>query len=178
MQYFKEIDMDKITNNIWLGNICSATNVKNLKRLGIQKVLSVMENPAPKYKKEDNIKHGILKVADSPDQNLIQYFGNCLKFINGEENILVHCMGGCSRSPTFVIAYIMWKYMLSYNDAFEYVNSKRPFIFPNKGFKIQLKLFETLLIDNNYDLNKIDFNHIFVPDKVYNYYLKNCNIFI
>ena len=44
-------------------------------------------------------------------------------FINGEENILVHCMGGTSRSPTFVIAYIMWKYNLPYKKAFELVNS-------------------------------------------------------
>lgn len=178
MQDFKEKDMDKITNNIWLGNISSATNIKNLKRLGIKKVLSILENPVPKYTREDNIKHGILKVVDSPEQNVIQYFGNCLRFMNGEENILVHCMGGCSRSPTIVIAYIMWKYMLSYNKAFEFVNRKRPFIFPNNGFKEQLKLFETLLIKNNYDLNRINFNHIFWSDKVYNYYLNNINVFI
>ena len=178
MEGFTEIDMDKITNNIWIGNIASAKNIDNLKRLGIQKVLSVMENNAPKYRWEDNITQGIVKVADSPDQNVIKYLGNCIKFINGDENVLVHCMGGSSRSPTFVIAYIMWKYMLSYKDAFEFVNRKRPFIFPNSGFKQQLKMFETLLIVNDYDLNRIDFENIFWPDKVYDYYLNNYNLII
>ena len=31
---------------------------------------------------------------------------------------------------------------------------------PNIGFKKQLKIFEELLILNNYDLNKIDFKNI------------------
>ena len=177
MEGFTEIDMDKITNNIWIGNLGSALSVNNLKKLGITKTLAVMENTAPKYKNEDSIKQKIVKVADSPEQNVIQYFGECISFIDGKENILVHCMGGASRSPTFVIAYIMWKYTLSYNNALELVNQKRPFIFPNDGFKEQLKLFETLLIQNNYDLDRIDFKNIFWPNKVYNYYFKNYNLF-
>ena len=176
MQCFTKTDMDKITNNVWIGNIGSALNTTNLKRLGITKTLAVMENTAPTYSIEDNILQRIVKVADSPLQNVIQYFGDCINFINGEENILVHCMGGASRSPTFVIAYIMWKYTLPYNNALELVNQKRPFIFPNDGFKEQLKLFESLLIQNNYDLNRIDFKNIFWSDKVYNYYLNNYNL--
>ena len=31
---------------------------------------------------------------------------------------------------------------------------------PNDGFKDQLKLFEKLLVDNNYDIDKINFSEI------------------
>ena len=166
---FSEIDMDKITNNIWIGNIASANNINNLKSLGIKKILTVMENNPPKYNKEDDLIQRIIKVEDSPDQNVIKYFGECINFLNGEENALVHCMGGSSRSPTFVIAYIMWKYMLPFNDAFEFVKKKRIYIFPNDGFKEQLKIFELLLIENNYDLDKINLSNIIWSDKEFNY---------
>ncbi len=47
-----------------------------------------------------------------------------------------------SRSPTIVIAYIMFRYGMSYIDAFKYVQSLRPIINPNRAFCKQLKMFE------------------------------------
>ena len=172
MQYFSNIDMDRITNNIWIGNFASAKSINHLKKLGISKILTVIENAAPKYSREDNLWQYIVKVADSPQQNIIQYFGECIGFIEGKENTLVHCMGGSSRSPTIVLAYIMWRYKLPFNEAFEFVNSKRPFIIPNDGFKEQLKIFESLLIENNYDLSRIDFRNIFWDYNIYKYCLQ------
>ena len=172
MDYFSTIDMDKITNNIWLGNIASAKSIINIKSLGISKILSVLENEAPKYNREDNLWQYIIKVEDSPQQNIIQYFGESIGFIEGDDNILIHCMGGSSRSPTIVLAYIMWKFRLPFNEAFEFVNSKRPYIIPNDGFKEQLKIFEQLLIENNYDLTRIDFKNIFWDYNIYKYYLQ------
>jgi len=172
MQNFSNIDMDRITNNIWLGNISSAKSINNLKKLEISKILTVIENVAPNYKREDNFWQKIVKVADSPDQNIIRYFGECIGFIEGDENVLVHCMGGSSRSPTIVIAYIMWRYMLPFNEAFEFVNSKRPYIFPNDGFKEQLKIFEALLIENEYDLSRIDFNSLHWDYNLCKYYMQ------
>ena len=54
----------------------------------------------------------------------------------------------------------MWKAHCSYYDAYFFVKSRRPFIDPNDGFLRQLKIFEDLLKNNEYDLNKIDFNSI------------------
>ena len=73
---------------------------------------------------------------------------------------MVHCIIGSSRSGTIVIAYIMWKQKMKYEDAFNFVKNKRKIVNPNKGFKEQLKFFEDLLIKNDYDLNKIDFNDL------------------
>lgn len=48
---------------------------------------------------------------------------------------------GVSRSAAVVIAYIMEKYGLCYEEAFALVKAKRRFISPNIGFVAQLKLF-------------------------------------
>ena len=72
-------------------------------------------------------------------------------------------MCGISRSSTIVIAYLMWKTQATYNEAYFFVKNRRKFIPPNDGFVQQLKIFEKLLKDNNYDLNKIKFDKIKWP---------------
>ena len=93
-------------------------------------------------------------------ENLIKYFGECINFIDGDEKVLVHCMAGASRSATIVIAYIMWKQKKTFKDALDFASKKRSSVYPNIGFKDQLTLFEKLLKENDYDLNKINFKEI------------------
>ena len=152
--------MDKITENVWLGNIEAAININNLKKEGITKVLCLMDYGATTYAEEDKLNQKIFEISDIPTQNIIKYFGKCFDFIKGNEKILVHCMAGASRSATVVIAYVMWSQKKSYDEAYKMVSEKRSCIFPNDGFKDQLKMFEKLLTENDYDLNKIDFDNI------------------
>ena len=63
-------------------------------------------------------------------------------------------MAGVSRSATIVIAYLMWKKKMKFDEAFSFVQKKRTIV-PNYGFKQQLKLFEKELEKNEYDINKI-----------------------
>ena len=160
MKCFINRDMDQITDNLWLGNYEAANNIDNLKKEGIKKILCVMDFSAPEYKEEDKFNQKIIKIVDIPTQNILQYLGECLNFIKGEEKILVHCMAGASRSASIVIAYIMWAQKLSYLEALSFVGNKRSSVFPNLGFREQLQKFEKLLKDNDYDLDKIDFKNI------------------
>ena len=159
MSYSYHNEMDQITDTIYLGNFEASRNKKNLKSEGIRKVLSIMDY-APQFGLEDNITQKIIEVIDTPTTNIIQYFGECLHFMEGKEKVLVHCWSGASRSSTIVIAYVMWKWKLSAEDAMNYVFLKRTGILPNPGFKQQLKLFEKLLRDNQYDIDRIDFYFI------------------
>ena len=152
-------DMDKITENIYFGNMYSAININNLKKEGIKKILSIVELPKINYE-EENITQKLIKIFDMPNRNIIKYFGECLNFMEGEEKILVHCRNGTSRAATIVIAYVIWKQKMNYEDAYNFVKIKRKHIGPNNGFKEQLKIFENLMVKNNYDLNKIDFDNI------------------
>ena len=47
--------------------------------------------------------------------------------------ILVHCMAGVSRSPTFVASYLMRDHGMDINEALKIVSDAR-FIYPNDGF--------------------------------------------
>ena len=153
-------DIDEIIDNLYLGNFSASENIQQLKDLGIKKVLSVVDfNDFPNYK-DENIIHKSVEVSDFDYQNIIQYFGECLNFIKGEEKILVHCMAGASRSATIVIAYLMWIQKMKFDDALNFVKSKRPIVYPNDGFQKQLKIFEKLLEDNNFDIDKINFSEI------------------
>ena len=152
--------MDQITDKVWLGNASHSRNISLLKQNGITKVLTVMNNPPHTYKESDGINLKYINIYDKPRENIIQYFGDCIKFIEGNESVLVHCIHGKSRSATIVVAYLLWKEKMSLDDALTFVNQKRSMAVPNIGFKKQLQLFEELLKINNYDLNKIDFKNI------------------
>ena len=153
-------NFDEIEEGLYLGNCSAAEDITGLKEKGIKKILTVMDQEGPKYIKEDGFIHKKFDIIDFSSQNIIQYFGECLHFIKGEEKVLVHCMAGASRSATIVIAYLMWIKKMAFNDALNLVQGKRRIVFPNYGFRQQLKMFEKLLKDNDYDIDKINFKEI------------------
>ena len=162
VKYFLENykDLNEIEENLWLGNSYAAGDIKDLKEKGITKILSVMNVNPNKYNKEDGFKHKTIEIMDMNHANIIQYFGECFNFIKGDEKILVHCAAGASRSATIVIAYLMWKNKMKLDESLKFVQKKRSIVCPNTGFKEQLKMFEKLLIENDYDINKINFKEI------------------
>ena len=162
-------DIDEIIDNLYLGNLEAARNVTKLKELGIKKVLSVFEGYWPKYEESDNISHKIINITDYSNINIIKYFGECLNFIKGEEKVLVHCYAGSSRSASIVIAYLMWNKKMSFKEALNFVHNKRASVYPKPGFQDQLELFEKILKENDYDIDKIKFEEIKWEPK--NYYM-------
>ena len=162
-------DIDQITDTIYLGNMLCAFNKKKLKEIGIKKVLTVMNDFGNHYNKNEFI-HKKIDVEDSFKTNIIQYFKECLFFMDGNDKVFVHCAAGMSRSPTVVIAYIMWKNKIFLNDAIKIVKNKRRLISPNENFMNQLKIFEKLLIENDYNIDNVNFKKIKINDN-------NCAIF-
>ena len=157
-------DINQITDTIYLGNIESAFNIKKLKDLGIKKVLTVMSAFGNHYP-ENTFIHKSIEIDDDYESNIIQYFKECLLFIDGYDKVFVHCAAGMSRSATIVIAYIMWKKKIFLSEAIKFVKEKRPIISPNLNFMKQLELFQDLLIKKDYDINKINFKKIKINNK-------------
>lgn len=77
-------------------------------------------------------------------QNLIPYFPEAKQFIDmaleRRGRVLVHCNSGISRSPSFVVAYVMMSQRWGFQEAFSFVQNKRFCMNPNEGFKYQLKV--------------------------------------
>ena len=153
-------EIDEIIENLYLGDLYGAKNIEKLNKLGIKKVLSIMNGYFPEYKESDNINHKKLFLYDYDKQNIIKYFGECFDFIKGDDKILVHCASGASRSATIVIAYIMWTKKMPCKEALDFVHKKRQIVRPNPAFKDQLEIFEKELIEKNYDIDKIKFDEI------------------
>ncbi|GFG38883.1 hypothetical protein Cfor_02190 [Coptotermes formosanus] len=141
-------NLDCIEPGLFIGNLTAATDVVVLELHRINHILTVDSCPLPrKITMLPGIKTKFLQVTDTPREDLLTHFENTSEFIKaGQEQgvVLVHCYFGVSRSATVVVAYIMKKYELSFEDALERLKSKRRFVGPNPGFISQLRLYETM----------------------------------
>jgi protein-tyrosine phosphatase len=59
--------------------------------------------------------------------------------IESGKQVLVHCREGISRSPAFIIAYLIKFKKMIYDDAYEFVNKHREKIALNFGFRDELQ---------------------------------------
>lgn len=142
--------------NLWLSGMIPANNVQLLKQNNIKYVLSLgvtVENQDP------SIEYLHLGLPDHPTFNMLTSLPECFFFMdqatkNGD-GLLVHCHLGQSRSPTVTLSYMMHKLQLDLDEAWYRVESQRRSIWPNIGFKIQLRCYERWK-DMNLDFAKLD----------------------
>lgn len=128
-----------IITNIYLGSQdCCEESV--LLEYSIRNVLSIGVEPSCKY---ENIQYKFVECLDLPETSIVKVLeDNCIPYINDSlsknENILIHCNAGVSRSSAIVIGYLILEHKLEYNDAYALVKQARPCIKPNVGFESQL----------------------------------------
>jgi protein-tyrosine phosphatase len=153
-------DFSQITENLFLGNVCSAfgcykTMQKDvLEALDIDLVISVLSEDEYEdfmIEREDLDGRDWIRLVLDDDENadISQYFfkvhAAISEAVKADKNILVHCAAGVSRSPSLVIAYLMIENRWSYDEAYDYVRKKRCFIYPNAGFVKQLLFLQKAL---------------------------------
>ncbi|XP_058796395.1 dual specificity protein phosphatase 15-like isoform X3 [Phymastichus coffea] len=136
--------MNKVLPGLYVGNYRDSKDAAQLERFEITHILAIHD--AARRLHSD--KHYLcILAADSPDQNLSQYFPICNDFIHSARlrggNVLIHCLAGMSRSVTLAVAYIMSTTDLSWKDALKVVRVGRAVANPNVGFQQQLEDFES-----------------------------------
>lgn len=62
--------------------------------------------------------------------------------ISTNNNILIHCMAGISRSVSLVTYFIMKKYCVPFDNAINFIKKKREIASPNHSFKSQLRQYQ------------------------------------
>lgn len=154
MSILESIDM--IVPHLYLTNWESSNDQEVLIKYNIRGVVTVETSDKPifvvNFYKNHNIKNLHIRLFDYPDQNISDYFDSSYQFINyfinRNENVLVHCRAGISRSTTIIVNYLLRK--LYENSLVKttpketllqiinYIRNKRPFINPNDGFIQQL----------------------------------------
>lgn len=88
------------------------------------------------------VQHLWIVVEDHPREDISMFFNSAYDFIDRhirEGNVLVHCRAGISRSSSIVIAYLIKKNKLDFQQALSLVRMERPIVHPNKGFTKQLR---------------------------------------
>ena len=142
---------EQITDKIYLGNEDTARDKVLLNKLNISHILICAEGCEPFF--PDLYKYKILYIDDAIDEDILSWLKEAFEFIDtAEKNIYIHCAMGISRSPSIVIAYLIYQNKMKFEEAYNFVKNKRKEISPNSGFQEQLKKFEKILIDNNYIL--------------------------
>jgi len=146
-RYEQRREMQEILPAIYLGPYSATRNLQELQQAGITHIVSLWDSSESRILKvhhPDHFKYLQLEISDAATQNLITLFPAVKQFIDRaiiEENgkVLVNCMSGISRSPAFVVAYLMEATGMEYEVVYRFVQNKRFCMNPNPGFKHQLE---------------------------------------
>lgn len=127
-----------ILPNLYIGNKCDAFSIEFMTERPTVIINCAKEIPKSPF----CIDYLHLELEDTHTQKLYPYFpiANAFidKHITAGTRVLVHCLAGISRSASIVIGYIMYRYNLTWEQAYERVKSNRSIIDPNFGFVCQL----------------------------------------
>ncbi|CAG2100458.1 unnamed protein product [Medioppia subpectinata] len=137
----------KIEDNLFLGDLKFATNTEELGSMAIKVIVSVLDFTFNETK-GSGITYYQFRVADGENEDVLTIFPETNQIISEcqakNQNVLVHCSAGVSRSPSVVIAYLMSKYRKPFAETMAQVRAIRRKIAPNPGFVRQLILYEEL----------------------------------
>jgi len=136
--------MSLIVDHLYLSPVVVSRDAAFFKSKKISHVLVAAKSLKQHF--PDVVTYHQLQLSDNPTANISKYFAECIRFlheaITKEKNVLVHCMGGISRSTSVVIAYIMFTLNLPFDKAYEFVKKQHGKTNPNPGFVSQLKKLE------------------------------------
>jgi len=150
-RYEMRRECQEILPGLLLGPFVASKSLETLRSLNITHIVCIRDakeafSVRPRF--PDNFTYLTLDVEDNEEQNLIRLFPQAKQFIDNAISqggrVLVHCNGGISLSPAFVVMFVMQHYQLSWEDALHMVQNRRYCISPNGGFLTQLKEYEAI----------------------------------
>lgn len=140
-----------LPKKLYLGGIHSASNEKKFKEYQISAILNC--SPGVKNYFEKTLLYKNLDIQDDVKHKIEDLFKEAHEFINDNKVVLVHCLGGASRSVTIVISYLMKYKGMTLQESYQMLKEKRFIIRPNIGFMRQLLDYEVEL----YGKESLDF---------------------
>ena len=128
-----------IIDNVYLGSSFNASNEDLLNDLKIKRIVNISYD-IPNYH-EDNIEYFYLKMKDDGiDEYTKKDLDDIIEFIKkNNDNVLIHCMMGRSRSATVILYYLIKTHNMSLESSIEYLISKRYVVNPSIKFIENLK---------------------------------------
>lgn len=132
---------DHIIDNIYLGNGNNAANINTINKYDIKFIINVTQELDNYF--EPDIKYFKCELLDEKENNISNFFPKIIEIFNKnkENNILIHCFMGSSRSAVMVLLYLIKFKNMTLEDSLKFLKKKRDIININKEFINQLKLY-------------------------------------
>lgn len=136
-------ECSRVAEHVYLGSDTAARDRDVLRRHGITHVLNCVGSACPEYFRGELV-YKTLWLHDSPGEDITSVLYDAFDYLEDvrlhrpDGRVLVHCRRGASRSAALVIAYLMWRHSLSFDDALRRVRAARAITDPNLGFAAQL----------------------------------------
>jgi predicted protein tyrosine phosphatase len=139
MYFYGQNEMSEILDGcLYLGDYSNALCKTKLKNLGVKRIVNISKDLNCPY--PDDFEYLQIKINDRPSEPLSVHLPRTYDFIQESPGpVYIHCQMGISRSPSVVIAYVGQRFNMSFDEAYEVVENRRPCIMPNHGFKLQVK---------------------------------------
>ena len=148
---FNELEISKITNRIYLSSHKASTDLWELQMIGITHILSIYLPAEPLFAGQGINYKIITDILDMPNprnrNRVLQKLPETNTFIHealttsDNSKVLIHCEVGCSRSVTFLVAYLMSVTKKTSHCVISAVRKKRIWANPNPGFRYVLEQF-------------------------------------
>lgn len=140
------LNCNEIIDGLYLGSEDAAhVDIELLMKYNIKYIICAGFGLSAIHQNSKCIEYKKLKCIDLPIYDIIKDVQSSIKYIEDNfrpkenRNLLIHCARGKSRSASITIAYMMYKYTMSYADAYYHVRQKRSLISINSGFEKQLR---------------------------------------
>lgn len=141
----------QIIKNLWIGSEGDSASPSFYEKHNIRLLINATAN-IPIVADPDEVRTYRIPVDDSPGENdvMLRHFPTVMLLIDETRRhghgVLVHCRAGMQRSAAVVAAYLMWKRGMTADQAFEYINSRKPETFwPVPTFEVALRAWEKAL---------------------------------
>lgn len=123
-----------IIDNLYLGSSVTAAFYKGLKSHNIKHIINITEHSRNYFPEE--IDYLTIKIEDQEDEKITPYLDKTCDYIkqNKNDNILIHCHWGRSRSVALILNYLINEKNKDLTESILLLKEKRPGVSINKKF--------------------------------------------
>ncbi len=145
---YKHVCSSIVPGLLYVGGYHVANDEKKLRELGIRHIVRLGDNDdLPLYEDHMEMEYHTINIEDCTRSHLTpDILNRAIDFIlQSTTPVLIHCRAGVSRSPAVAMAYLIRVNKMSYREARNLVQEKRPCASPNSTFWKDLQRYTTLM---------------------------------
>eukprot|EP01084_Bolivina_argentea_P121588 215474_1 len=161
------VEIFEIIPGLFVGAVHGAYKHQYLKNKNIKCILNISNEKY--FQNKQLFEYLQIDIEDAVTTEIIKHFEITNIFIDqalsSKQGVYVHCRAGISRSPSVIMAYLMWKNGIGVNEADKIVGKVHPDANPNSSFMRQLEQYEKIVKQNLFfkiskkmNLNKLNSN--------------------